>query len=269
MRQFSLSLASAFTLVILNLVGSANATSLSESVCGVSEPCSLKDRKYHVLPPDNWDGTTPLPVLLYFHGWGRQGHVPVNHKHVGGATRKAGVLLVAPNGLGKTWDFWQPGSRDTNFAKEVIADVEKTYPIDRSRLFVSGYSWGSSMAWRFACEAGNHVSVLLGISGTFYDQTEVCETGPVSVRHVHGTTDTVMDFPYGPNGEETGPVDLWLRTNECGQKPDQITNWKTKQKFKHYEWQNCASGKNVKLDVHGGGHWIAKGWLAKQLDELL
>jgi len=221
------------------------------------------------LPPDDWDGVTPLPILLHFHGWGRQGPVPVNHKHIGQETRKRNILLIAPNGLGKSWDFWRPNSRDTGFTQIVLDDVAKRFPIDRSRLFVSGYSWGSSMAWRFSCEAGDQVTVLLGISGTFYDQSENCETGPVEVRHVHGLKDTVMDFPYGPNGEETGPVRLWKRINGCGKEPGKTSQWETSQKYSHYAWIDCASGKNVQLDVHGGGHWIARGWLAKQLDELL
>ncbi len=240
-----------------------------DTECTGTTLCILGDRGYHVLPPDGWDGKSPLPVLLYFHGWGRQGPVPINHKHIGGATRKAGVLLVAPNGLGKSWDFWRPGSRDTTFAKAVLEDVEKRYLVDRTRTFVSGYSWGSSMAWRFSCEAGNEVTVLLGISGTFYNQNEECHTGPVEVRHVHGLTDTVMDFPFGPNGEETGPVHLWKRINGCDSEPDEVSAWKTKQKFTHYVWRDCQSGKNIKLDVHGGGHWIAKGWMAKQLKELV
>ncbi len=178
-------------------------------------------------------------------------------------------MLIAPNGLGKSWDFWRPGSRDTGFAKAVLDDVEKRFPIDRSSLMVSGYSWGSSMAWRFACEAGDEVGVLLGISGTLYDQTEECVTGPVEVRHVHGLKDTVMDFPYGPTGEETGPIRLWQRTNICPDNTMVKSNWKTSQAFTRYQWENCVSGKNITLDVHGGGHWIAKGWLEQLLKELL
>lgn len=257
---------SLFVLTSMFFLG-ASAPSADETCIG-NTPCQLGDRSYHVLPPDDWDGTSKLPVLVHFHGWGRQGPVPVNHEHIGGATRKAGVLLVAPNGLGKSWDFWRPGSRDTEFAKAILNDVEKKYPIDRSKLYISGYSWGSSMAWRFSCEAGNHVTVLLGISGTLYDQSESCQTGPVEVRHVHGLKDTVMDFPFGPNGEETGPVRLWKRINECDKAPDLERNWSTSQTFKHYAWKDCKTGKNITLDVHPGGHWIAKGWLAKQLQEL-
>ena len=234
--------------------------------CSDGGACVLGERSYHGLPPDNWDGVTPLPVLLHFHGWGRQGTVPLNHQHIGAATRTNGVLLVAPNGLGKSWAFWQPGSRDTEFTRAVIRDVGERFPLDGSQIMVSGYSWGASMAWRFACEAGNRVSILLSISGTLYDQDENCETGPVEIRHVHGLKDTVMDYPYGPDADEAGAVRLWTRINGCD--GPEKSSWSTSQKFTRYTWTDCKSGKNVRLDVHGGGHWIAKGWLEEQFQQL-
>ena len=100
------------------------------------------------------DGTSPLPVLLHFHGWGRQGDLIVNHRRIAGHTRRRGVLLVAPNGEGRTWRFWQVGGADVPFADAVLEDLARRYPLDRERLFVSGYSYGAAMAWRFACEAG-------------------------------------------------------------------------------------------------------------------
>ncbi len=242
-----------------------NVKASTQSCLTGQSACQLGERSYWVLPPNSWDKHSSLPAMLYFHGWGRQGNVAVKHKHIGGVTRESGVLLIAPNGLGKSWDFWQAGSRDTDFALDVLADVERKFAIDRKGLMVSGYSWGASMAWRFACEAGNNVSILFSISGTLYDQSEHCETGPVNIRHVHGLKDTVMDYPYGPNGEETGPVRLWKRINGCATEPNNTSKWKTSQKFTRYEWQDCTSGKSVSLDVHGGGHWIAKGWLKQQL----
>ena len=244
------------------------AYSISEDCLSGKSACQIGERSYWILPPDDWDRASPIPVMLYFHGWGRQGNVPVNHQHIGAATREAGVLLVAPDGLGKSWDFWRPGSRDTDFAVRVLEDIEKRFAVDTTRFMVSGYSWGGSMAWRFACEAGNKVSVLISISGTLYDQTEHCDTGPVAIRHVHGLKDTVMDFPYGPNGEETGPVRLWQRINGCTITPDSTSQWTTSQAFTRYVWNGCASGKSVSLDVHSGGHWIAKGWLRAQLKDI-
>ena len=238
------------------------------ALCEGQTPCELGDRSYHVRAPDDWDGVTPLPVLLHFHGWARQGTLVVNHGRISGATRRRGVLLLAPNGLRKTWDFWAPGSGDTDFAAAVIEDAATRYPIDRSQIYVSGYSWGSSMAWRYACENGQDVAALLAVSGTI-DQEEVCETMPREVRHVHGLADTVLRFPMGPGGDQTYPVALWRDHLGCGagtsEGPYNIRSFLA---FERTVWENCERG-SVTLDVHPGAHFIPHGWIGWQLDQIM
>lgn len=232
-------------------------------------PCFIGDRSYHVKLPDDWDGKTAMPVMLHFHGWARQGTLIVKHARISGATRRKGVLLLAPNGRGKSWDFWGSGTEDVDFALSVIEDAAKKYPIDRSRIYVSGYSYGSAMAWRFACEAGESVAALLAVSGTLR-QGEECAV-PVNVRHVHGLRDTVMDFPFGPGGDVTNPVALWRRENGCMGAADQVSEWSVtaKDTFTRHVWNDCTSGKTVTFDLHKRGHFIPVGWIRRQLDELL
>lgn len=253
--------------LIACLVFSANITLAQD--CTGPVACQLDGRSYHVKPPDDWDGVTPLPVMLHFHGWKRQGTLIVKHSRISGATRRRGVLLLAPNGLGKTWDFWSPKSDDTAFADAVIEDAAKQYPIDRSKIFISGYSYGSAMAWRFACETQHRIAALLSVSGTLR-QSETCASIPQEVRHVHGTKDTVMDFPFGPNGETTYPVQLWRDAKKCGEGV-LFGPWSVapKDNFVRTNWEDCADGGRVRIDVHARGHFIPVGWFARQLDELL
>jgi len=150
----------------------------------------------------------------------------------------------------------------------VIEDAASRYPIDRSQIFVSGYSWGSAMAWRYACENGDEVRALLAVSGTL-DQRETCETMPAEVRHTHGLRDTVLDYPFGPGGDELYPVALWRRTFDCAE-PSATDSYSTMEQdhFSRTIWEGCATGKVV-LDQHPRGHFIPRGWFARQLDELL
>lgn len=258
----------AAVLAALLLAPAAVAQSAQPEGCAAQVPCPLGDRSYHLLPPDDWDGVTPLPVLLHFHGWGRQGTLIVKHGRIAGATRPRGVLLLAPNGLGKTWDFWRPESPDSAFAAAVIEDAAARFPIDRDRIFVSGYSYGSAMAWRFACDKGADVRALLAVSGTL-DQRESCDTAPDEIRHVHGTRDTVMAFPFGPDGDTTYPVALWRQHHGCSNPSGTATYATTeKDRFERVIWGECSTGRVV-LDVHKRGHFIPRGWFAYQLDELL
>ena len=235
--------------------------------CEGQTPCALGDRAYHVLPPDNWDGTSPLPVLLHFHGWQRTGALPVNHARISGHTRRRGVLLLAPNGRNKTWDFWQGRSADVDFAAAVIEDAAKRYPIDRKRIYISGYSFGSAMAWRYVCENGNEVAALLAISGTLR-QSENCPQAPAQVRHVHGLDDTVMDFPFGPDGDTTYPVQLWRDIYGCADGQPEGT-WKAVDWLTLTRTTWACDGGTVTLDTHPGGHFIPHGWIGWQLDQLM
>ncbi len=201
--------------------------------CHLSQPCQLDDRSYHVMEPDGWDGEAALPVLLHFHGWSRTGTHAQGSERVGQSAKRRGVLLVTPNGRSKTWNFWNAGTEDVGFADRVLEDVAKRYPVDADRIYVSGYSYGSAMAWRYACHSGNDVTALLAVAGSI-DQNETCPEAPREVRHVHGLADTVMDFPLGPGGDTLYP--------DAGQ---------------------------VTLDLHPGGHFIPHGWIGRQLDELL
>ncbi|MGI9368093.1 MAG: alpha/beta hydrolase family esterase [Ruegeria sp.] len=236
--------------------------------CHGDTPCELGARSYHVLEPDGWDGQSPLPVLMHFHGWARQGNVVVNHQRIADSTRRRGVLLVAPNGRRKTWDFWTADTDDVDFANRVLADVSNRYPVDPDHIYVSGYSYGSAMAWRYACQSGNGTAALLAIAGTIH-QTETCPQGPVQVRHVHGLKDTVMDFPFGPDGDTTYPVALWRQKYHC-QTATPRGEWSVVPflTLSRVEWTDCVQGR-VTLDIHPGGHFIPHGWIGRQLDELL
>jgi len=235
--------------------------------CHGQTPCQLGDRSYHILEPDGWDGESPLPVLLHFHGWQRQGTLIVRHQRIAGATRQREVLLVAPNGLGRSWDFWHPGTQDVDFARSVLEDVKSRYPVINDQIFVSGYSWGSNMAWRFVCEDGDDIAELLAISGVL-DQNEDCTTQPGEVRQVYGLADNVLRFPYGPGGDTTYPVQLWRDKLGCENGRDEGP-WNAVPflTLERTAW-DCADG-FVSLDLHPGGHFIPHGWIARQLDELL
>ncbi len=235
--------------------------------CHGQTPCALDGREYHVKEPDGWDGVSPLPVLLHFHGWARTGAVPVFHTRISGATRRRGVLLVAPTGESRTWRFRSEGGADVAFANAVLDDVAKRYPVDLDRLYVSGYSYGGLMAWRYACENGEGVKAAMSISATLRLR-EPCEQAADSFRVVYGLRDNVLPFPYGDNQDTTYPVQFWRDHYGCdGAAPAADYTLTGQRVFTRKHW-DCGAN-SVTLDVHPGGHLIPRGWIGRQLDELL
>ena len=256
--------------IILIIMFSIIYQNASAEECGREKACKVGGRSYYARLPDEWDPKVPMPVLMHFHGWARQGKLIVNHRRIAGATRYRGVLLVAPNGLGSTWDFWHEENNDVEFGLEVLKDVAEKWNIDESKIFVSGYSYGSSMAWRFACSAGDVVHSLLAVAGVIDEPSENC-VAPVNIRHVHGTTDQVLFYPFAEDGGVEGAVELWIEKNKCKDKADKVKQWRPTEKFliNRHSWTKCKTDKTIILDVHSRGHLIPRGWFAKQLDELL
>ncbi len=270
--KYSTPIIASLAVVVSTLVSPLpfNLSAEAAAPCVLDVPCQIGSRSYHARTPDGWDGKTPLPVLMHFHGWGRQGPLIMKHGRIAGATRKLGVLLLAPNGRGRSWQFWSKDTKDIPFADSVLEDAANRWPIDRDKIFVSGYSYGSAMAWRFACAKGDKINTLLAISGTLPSQDADC-AAPVNIRHVHGTSDTVMDMPIGNNNDVTYAVKLWRERNLCNDNSLKKSSWNTVEilSFNRHVWNNCKTGKSVILDVHKRGHFIPRFWIERQLQQLL
>lgn len=268
MRSLQKSVLAAATLMFLfGGIGTASAENQPVHPCGLETACSAAERPYRAKPPEGWDGVKPLPVLIHFHGWKRDSKHPLKNPKVLTAINENGALLVAPEGLNRTWDFWNRDNRDVPFVRAVIEDVAQHYPIDRSRIYATGFSYGSAMAWRTACDAGDLIAGILPAAGTLYRQESItCPTGPMSVMHVHGFKDNVMDLPLAADGNPNVAVDLWRRTNLCAAEPD---GKETLNGHDCLVWSTCQSGREVMLCLHERGHIVPKGWIAAALERAL
>ncbi|MEM9147700.1 MAG: polyhydroxybutyrate depolymerase [Pseudomonadota bacterium] len=250
--------------LIANLIALAlTAPGLAEpGLCGGEIPCPVGERRYRAALPEGWDGVRPLPVVLHFHGWGRQGAGVLTNPRIAGAVAEAGALLIAPDGLGKSWDFWRDTSRDVPFVEAVLADAARRWPIDRSRIVISGFSYGAAMVLRLACAKGEAYAAYLPIAGTLWRQDEQDCVGPARVLAVHGLTDTVMDLPRGPGGEVAAGVALWRRMNMVAEPPEVS-------QLGAYACHSWVGQAPVRLCTHPGGHWIPRDWLGLVLPDVL
>jgi len=231
--------------------------------CGGATPCEVDGRTYRAQPPASWNGASPLPVLLHFHGWGRQGINVLRNQRVAEAASENGMLLIAPDGLGKSWSFWRDGdNRDIDFSDAVLADAARRWSIDPARIYISGFSYGGAMAARVACARGDRYAGYLLIAGTLWDQDDpACAPDPVRVWHVHGLRDTVMDLPAN-GGDPAYPVSLWRRANGPDALAEEVAGI-----FSCRNW-SAANGE-TRLCLHRFGHMIPKDWLDYALPKLL
>jgi polyhydroxybutyrate depolymerase len=201
-------------------------------------------RSYLVhVPPQAAQGRK-LPVVLNFHGGGSNAEVVKVYTRMDRAADRDGYIAVYPNGssgLGNRFLTWNAGNccgpaaslqiDDVGFVHALLDDLPRRTPIDTSRIYVTGLSNGSMMAYRFAAEAASRVAAVAGVAGAMSLQN-FKPSRSMPVLHIHSTHDHIARFDGGlgppPAVADTrmfhAPVEemlrRWLDHNACPLKPD-------------------------------------------------
>lgn len=261
---------------LISILVWALITMVPSAALACPDPCVVAGPNggdYAVLEPDGWDGVSKLPVLIWFHGWQRTGNTVLKNKRVGGVTRQNSVLLVAPNGIGKSWSMpvWQERGRDElSFTRALLADVKKHWPVDENRVWVAGFSLGGSMAWYIACNMGSEIDAFFPVSGVFWrPHPDTCPDPADNLAHVHGTADTVMPLDGRKFGGGFNQGNVFQSTSVLrdaqgfGDEPDR----KLEDGVRQCDiWLNASKGRSLELCLHPKGHFIPTDWVARSID---
>ena len=258
-------------LALLALPGTARA----EGGCGAGGRCVVPEGYYLAEAPPDWDGESPLPLVVFFHGWNSSPEGMFrNRALVEGITRR-GALFVVP------WaqtGYWRQigagraeGGRDElGYVRRVLADVAARWPLDRARSLASGFSRGASLVWNLACYDGALFRAYLPIAGGFWRSNPArCPGGPVNLRHIHGRSDRVValdevgiyNFMPIPEG-----LAILRDLNRC---PTAANGEESHPRYTCEVWSACASGHRLELCLHPGGHSIPAEWVGEGYDWML
>lgn len=243
--------------------------------CGPDTRCEVAGGYYLASPPPGWNGRSPLPVVVYFHGWNGSPEGTFRNRAMVNGVHKRGAMFVAPyapNG------YWRQigrgraeGGRDEKaFISAVMADLKQRWPIDGARTLASGFSRGASMVWNVACYAGDLFQGYAPIAGGFWHSTPPdCPAGPVNLRHIHGKADRVVAFDqvgvYNSMPIPDG-LDLYMRLN--GAEGEPVRGYKTR-RLSCTRWGVSLTGKVLEVCLHEKGHSIPAEWVAEGLDWLV
>jgi polyhydroxybutyrate depolymerase len=267
-RLFAVRLAAAFAAVLWWNPASA---------CTPMQPCRFGDNaEYRVYPPPGWDGKAPIGAFVFVHGHRATAAEIVNYKELSDAVHGMGFMLVAPQGLGDSWST--PGSpgegrRDElAFMAAMLDDLEKQFPIDRSRLVASGFSQGASVVWEVACKGDGRFAAFMPVAGVWWQpMPKECTAPKRPLLHIHGINDPVM--PMGgrnlrdrwKQGDVAAALATMRVTNSC-----EIGKSRREQRGELtcvFE-DGCASGKPVALCLHQGDHHTNPVWFTQVTDWL-
>ena len=149
----------------------------------------------------------------------------------------------------------------------VRADLLARWPIEPDRILVTGFSQGGSMVWDLACRRGSDYGAFAAVSGAFWEPLpERCAGGPVDLLHIHGTTDRTVPMA-GPRRSATngaratscrgcGAARARRLPDRCPARRPSWPGWRAR------PGTTAASGRELRLCEHGGGHFMPEGWVA-------
>lgn len=111
-----------------------------------------------------------LPVILSFHGDGSSGS-SIRKALALEAHGREPAIYVYPNASGGIFRYATHEGRELEaaFVQSLLAQIEEELPVDRSRVYLVGFSGGATMVNALACRLGSNVIRGVGIhSGTLY-----------------------------------------------------------------------------------------------------
>jgi len=214
-----------------------------------------KLRDYRIYRPPTLADTKPIPLVIALHGMPLDAAGFEDIIHFQAEASAAGFLAVYPDGCNEDWDP-SHGSYDVNFVSQMLDRLESDFPIDQSRVYVTGASAGAFMAYRLACDLANRIAAVASVTGSMW--WDDCQPArPISILEMHGTADEHAPYEGGRSTYHgliqppvTTVIQRWLTLDGCVSNPVMSQTGITKMSL----WKNCSAGAVVRLDTIIGGH---------------
>ena len=152
---------------------------------------------------------SPAPLILVLHGVLETGpRIAANTRHRFDAlARRNGFIAAYPSALHRVWNVGEgPGAAslvtdrdDLAFLDAVIAAIGTLAEIDRTRIFVAGFSQGGILGLSYACKRPGRLAGVAVVGMTLPEMLrDDCTEAPAfPVLMMHGTDDPVVPFEGG------------------------------------------------------------------------
>jgi polyhydroxybutyrate depolymerase len=193
------------------------------------------------VPRQNRRRRVPLVVALHF----ATGSGAAMERNTGltGKARTAGFDIAYPTASSSD-RWWRP--RDIPLLRRTIAAIERSACIDRSRLYLVGWSNGGSGAVRAACELRNKVAAVALFAAAVNAERSCRPAHTPSLLEIHGTADPLWPYPRA-----RAFATAWAKDNDCG---DPATSH-VGSRGTLFRWTGCQDGATFEhLRVRGARH---------------
>jgi len=246
------------------------------------------DRAYDIVVPETEQGTA-MPVVLSFHGFSMLSEEQTFSTGLAVRAFADGFVAVFPQGSvleGTTPAYFNLETTDdpsladdVGFTAAILDRVEAELCVDRSRIFVSGFSNGGAFAATLGCMLSDRIAAVAAVAGVHL--LPDCDGRPMPIIVTHGSADPVIPLSdedveaatdvsrgivlgeggntaqlrmFGAvNGTSVRSwVESWARRNGCRLTDPVVASGST---VETTAYRNCRAGADVVLKViEGGGH---------------
>jgi polyhydroxybutyrate depolymerase len=199
-------------------------------------------RRYLVCLPPDLKADRPVPLVIMIHGGGGSGRGAAWETGWDRQAQAKGFIAVFPEGTAidptapasfvRNARVWNDGSGrfttnrpvadDIGFLSCMLDELCARYPVDRKRIYATGFSNGASMAFRAGVELSTRLAAVAPVAGAFW-LTEPRPARPVSLCYITGDAD-----PLNPLGGGVPRTAGGLPLGEGRSKPpvaDSIARW--------------------------------------------
>jgi poly(3-hydroxybutyrate) depolymerase len=208
-----------------------SAQTVSGGDINISMPIDGETRTAILHVPLNYNPQRAYPLMLMFHGEDGSAQGIETTTDFDSVADANGFFVVypetAPNSTDAEWDT-ALSSPDVGFIDALVTNIESTFTIDATSVYVSGFSHGAGMVHTLACLSSIQLAGLADVSEDLNDSTvSGCPTAQnIPVVIFHGTCDPISPYENGASGAPGGSggavwsaqstTEFWLQNNSCG-----------------------------------------------------
>ena len=279
-----------FTLLILvissckNDEGKGDDYNLDECYSNTNAQTIVHDgmnREYILYVPNSYDGTSSIPLLLNFHGFGGSASQFMQEADMRSLAEADTFILVYPQGScldgSSHWNPCPTGgdnkstADDVGFVEAMISEISSQYNLDMERIYAAGYSNGGMMAYGLANYKSDLIAAVASVSGTMLNCTGPT-SHPMPVVHLHGTSDAVVSY-NGSNDWNSvqSTLDYWTSFNNTISTPTINTDNTGGMTIEHYSFEQGDNSVSVEHYKYiGGDHvWFNETYQDQNASELV
>lgn len=235
-----------------------------------------QQRTYRLYRPSSVEPHKPAPLVLILHGNGSTGDDMAQTSEFDNNADADGFIAVYPDGIERSWNggfCCEPaptlGVDDISFLNALIPHLEQQYTVDPRRVFITGFSSGAIMAYRYACQGSIAVAAIAPVAGTMLLDEDCQPRQTTSLLAINGTADGEVPYQGGhllrgaSANDQIVPsapsvLGRWVQLDSCQSAATSTTNGPVTVA----QWSGCRSSAAIELlTIAGAGHtWYAPGF---------